>query len=205
MRVLVDDGAVVGCAVSVPQGSQWFIDDVALAEDEPESPWGSRLLASIEERPALTCIATLDLDGVVAAEAAGLEATSSYWVRPTAPGDLTGAGPVASVAGDGPRHSFGGPFDPADRASLALSISGGVVVGSSPTAAPPIYGSGGTVAIVDRVLGDDRPALLRAAVAAAHQRGDVVVCVVCGAADVELAAALPPAGFTRTVEVYAWP
>jgi len=205
VRVLIDDDVVVGCAVSIPQGSQWFIDDVALAENEPQAPWGIDLLSAIEERPALTCIPTLDIDSTLTAEQAGLELTSSYWIRGTEAGDLTGAGPVSSLAGDGPRHSFGGPFDPADRASLAFSISGGVVVGSAPTAAPPIYGSGGTVAIVDRVLGDDRPSLLRAAVAAAHQRGDVLVCVVCGAGDVELAAALPSAGFTRTVEVYAWP
>jgi hypothetical protein len=205
VRVLVDDGLVVGCAVSVPQGSQWFIDDVALAEDEPEAPWGVELLSAVEERPALTCIPTLDLDGLVAAEQAALEAASSYWVRATEAGDLDGARPVRSAAGVGPRHSFGGPFDPADDASLAVAVAGGVVLGSPPTAAPPVYGTGGTVAVIDRVLGDDRAPLLRAGLAAAHARGDVLACVVCDVADVALEDALRSEGFTRTVEVYCWP
>ena len=205
VRVLVDDGVVVGCVVSVPQGRQWFVDDVALAEDEPETPWGVELLRSIPERPALTCIPTLDLDGQVTAQQAGLEHASSYWIRATEPAAVVDVGRVRPSAAQGPRHTFGGPFDPTDRTTLAIATAGGVVTGSPPIAPPPVYGTGGTVTIVDRAIGPDRPALLRAALAVAHGRGDVLVCVVCAADDGDLEEALTGCGFDRTVEVYAWP
>lgn len=61
------------------------------------------------------------------------------------------------------------------------------------------------MAVLDRVVGPDRGVLLAAASAAAHARGDVLVCVVCAADDAELESSLGSGGFERTVEVLAWP
>ena len=55
-RVVETDGAVEGCAVSVPQRAQWFIDDVAVIDDDRWPDSGVALLGAVHERPALTCV-----------------------------------------------------------------------------------------------------------------------------------------------------
>jgi hypothetical protein len=69
--------------------------------------------------------------------------------------------------------------------------------------APPVYDPGGTVVIIDRLVGDRRE-LVRAALTRAARRGDVLPCVVCADGDGDLAAVLERAGFNRVVEVWAW-
>ncbi len=78
-------------------------------------------------------------------------------------------------------------------------------MGSASLPAPPIYDPGGTVALFDRLTGDDRSRLLAHARAAAAGRGDVLVAVVAAADDPGLAELLAAAGLDRTVDVYAWP
>ena len=104
-----------------------------------------------------------------------------------------------------PPHSFGGALDPWAEGALSFADRAGVVVGSPSLAAPPVYDPGGTVAVVDRIVGEDRAALVRDVLAGAADRGDVLVAVVAAADDTTLAGHLAAMGFDRTVDVYAWP
>ena len=202
MRVVEDGGELVACAVAMPQPGQWFVDDVAVADD---GAWPG-LLAAVEERPALTCVASADTHRAAVCWDAGLTWVSSVWIGPAAP-----AGPpegTAEARDDEaawpahPPHTFGalGPW-------LAFGDeAGGLVVASRSLTAPPVYdSSAGTVAVVDRLTGGDRARLLAHVRAALAARGDVLVAVVADAGDAESAGTLAEAGLTRTVDVYAWP
>src|SRR4030095_2772076 len=72
-RVVEDGGEVVAFSVAVPQPGQWFVDDASVAD---AAAWPA-LLAAVEERPALTCAATRDVDRAAACRDAGLPAASS--------------------------------------------------------------------------------------------------------------------------------
>jgi hypothetical protein len=216
-RVLVAaeaaSGEVVGCVVVNPQPGQWFVDDVAVAGDDRWADAGAALVAAVDERPALTCLATLDGARAAGLAGAGLAGVSSYWVGATVPGEspaLAGWGDGrADAVEDPPPHTFVGLTDPAAADTLVLTdADGGIVVGSRPVTAPPVYGPGGTVCLVDRVVGADtgaRARLVTAVRAVAAARGDTLVAVVVGADDADLTHVLAVAGFERTVEVYAWP
>jgi hypothetical protein len=202
LRVVEHGGDVVACAVAMPQPGQWFVDDVAVADDRA---WPA-LLAAVEERPALTCVATLDTARAAVCREAGLTWVSSCWIGPAAPAgspegtvelrDDEAAWPAS------PPHTFGplGPW-------LAFGDgAGGLVVASRSLTAPPVYdSSAGTVAVLDRLSGRDRSGLLAHARAALAERGDVLVAVVADAGDAEGADILAGAGLVRTVDVYAWP
>jgi hypothetical protein len=209
MRVVDQGGTVVGCAISMPQPGQWFVDDVAVVDDTRWADAGAALLAAVTERPALTCIPTADVARADAARTVGLRPVSSYWIRATEPAPESGS---LSADLDGvdipaaPPHSFGGGLDArADGALVLADGRGGLVIGSPSTSAPPVYDPGGTVCVVDRVTGRDRAGMLRAASAAASRRGDVLLAVVAADEDGELRGLLGDAGFERTVEVHAWP
>lgn len=207
VRVVDDDGDIVGGAVSAPQPGQWFVDDLVVAASRwPDA--GSAIVAATAERPALTCAATRDVVRVEVAVAAGLVGVSSYWIgvpRSGPTGKVPPLPPGTPVAA-GPPHTFGARLDPHVPGALALADShGGVVVGSPSTTAPPVYDPGGTVCVIDRVVGADRAGLLDAACALAAQRGDVLVAVVAAAGDIELHEALDGAGLARTVDVLRWP
>jgi hypothetical protein len=199
------DGRVVGCAFAGPAAGGWVVDDVAVAASAGWAATGPALLAAIEGRPAVLCAPTSDRAQIAAAAAAGLTEVSSYWIAATRPGG-SAVGPIRHPEGlpAAPVHTFGSPLDPFAAGALAFETLDGVVVGSPSIAAPPVYDPGGTVCIVDRVVGA-QTRLLRDAMAAAEERGDVVLAVVCGQADVELAGQLSATGFERTVEVLAFP
>lgn len=207
VRVIEEQDSVVACAVSMPQPGQWFIDDVAIADEERWSDLGGQVFALIPERPALTCVATRDQPRAEAAGASGLTVVTSYWIHRTAPGAFDPCRiPAGLEVPEPPRHTFGRPLDPGADGALAFGDDdGGVVVGSPPITAPPVYDPGGTVCVIDRVVGFNRSRLLRAALAGAHQRGDVLVSVVCDECDAELQQDLAAAAFQRTVDVFAWP
>jgi hypothetical protein len=200
-RVVEDGGEVVAFSVAVPQPGQWFVDDVSVAD---AAAWPS-LLAAVEERPALTCAATRDVDRAAACRDAGLSLVSSIWIGPAAPagppeGAVEPLDGAASLPAP-PPHTFAGL-----AAALVLGDgAGGIVVGSPSLPAPPIYDPGGTVAVVDRLTGDDRARLLAHARAAIAARGDVLVAVVAASGEAGLDDVLGGAGLTRTVDVYAWP
>lgn len=201
-RVVEDGGEVVAFSVAVPQPGQWFVDDVAVADD---GAWPG-LLAAVEERPALTCVASADTHRAAVCRDAGLTWVSSVWIGPAAPagspeGTVEARDDEAAWPAH-PPHTFGalGPW-------LAFGDeAGGLVVASRSLTAPPVYdSSAGTVAVVDRLTGGDRARLLAHVRAALAARGDVLVAVVADAGDAEGAGMLADAGLTRTVDVYAWP
>jgi hypothetical protein len=206
VRVLVAGEEIIGTAVAVAQPNGWFVDDVAIADDSLWPVVAPALARGIDERPALTCVATADRPRADALDAEGIRLVSSYWIRATEPGPTTAAAFTAShLERVAPPHSFGVAFDPAAEGALAFTIGSGVVVGSPSTAAPPVYDPGGTVTVVDQMRGDDLDALAAAALAVASARGDVLLAVVCGTEDTDLAIALAGRGFDRTVDVHRWP
>jgi hypothetical protein len=202
VRVVEHGGEVVACAVAMPQPGQWFVDDVAVADD---GAWPG-LLAAVEERPALTCVASADTHRAAVCRQAGLTWVSSVWIGPAAPAGSPEGTVQARDDEDAwpahPPHTFGalGPW-------LAFGDEvGGLVVASRSLTAPPVYdSSAGTVAVVDRLTGGERARLLAHVRAALAARGDVLVAVVAYAGDAEGSGILDEAGLTRTVDVYAWP
>jgi hypothetical protein len=200
-RVVDDDGTVVGCSFTLPSGGGWAVDDVAVAASARWSEVGPVLLGAITERPALLCAPTRDRARLEACTAAGLVEVSSYWIAATRPGGSSvGAIRRPDALPPAPPHSFGSPLDPFAPGAMAFETLDGVVVGSPSIAAPPVYDPGGTVCVVDRVVGA-QTRLLRDAMAVADERGDVVLTVVCGHDDTDLAGQLSATGFERTVEV----
>jgi hypothetical protein len=207
VRVVTDRGDVIGCAVSMPQARQWFIDDVAVVDDARWGDEGLDLLEAVTERPALTCVPTAHLARRATSLAAGLHHVSSYWIRAAAGGgthDLPPLAPDTTVPAP-PPHTFGGAFDPAAEGTLtAADGKGGLLVASPSIPAPPVYDPGGTVCIVDRVAGHAVP-LLNHALAAASARGDVLLCVVAAVGDRVVHNALHELEFERVVDVFSWP
>jgi hypothetical protein len=205
VRVAVEGDEIIGCVTSMPQTSQWVIDDLAVVDDERWDDAGLTLVDAIAERPALHCAAAADRSRLAALDQAGLEHVSSYWIRDTEDGDVpTRPLPDEVEIPAPPPHTFG-TLDPrADGALSFAAVHGGLVIGSPPVAAPPIYDPGGTVAIIDRIAQPDDH-LVRAALAATAQRGDVLVNVVAASADDALQTLLAANGFLRTVDLYQWP
>jgi hypothetical protein len=204
-RVVEVEGVVEGCAVSVPQKAQWFIDDVAVIDDSRWPSGGVDLLAAVSERPALTCVPTADVARLAASRLAGLDGVSSYWIGPPRDAPMLsrplGDQPVPAPA----RHSFGGGLDPTADGALCLADGDGVLVGSPPFPAPPIYDPGGTVCVIDRITGSARQGLLDSALSMAFNRGDVLVSVIVAEDDPELAYIAAERGLQRTVDVFSWP
>jgi hypothetical protein len=203
-RVVEARGAVRGCAVVVDQGPHWFLDDLAVGSDADWADAGAALLAAVVEAPVLTCAAPTDGPRAAALGRAGLALASCVWIADAAAADLPpgvgSLGPGAALPAPAP-HTFGA-LDPGAPGALAFGDGeGGVVTGSPPVTAPPVYAADGTVCIVDRLAGPDPARLVRAAVAAAGTRGDALVAVVARAPDDEVAAVLDAAGFTPTVDI----
>ena len=163
---------VVGCAFSVRQPGQWFVDDVAVAAD---GDWadagcgaaggGGRAAGADLRAPGRPRPGRSDRRRRVGARvrlpAAGGPGPGLgvQQAGPAEPGDPPpAAGPPA------PPHTFGGPFDPAAPGALVVAARGSAV-GSPAVAAPPVYDPGGTTCVVDRVAGPDLPALLDAVTA----------------------------------------
>ena len=211
VRVATRGGEVVGCAFSVRQPGQWFVDDVAVASDGDWAEAGAALLAAVTERPALTCVPRADRARAEATAAAGWEHVSDYRLlaipdrvtRPAEPARPADPPPAAGLPA--PPHTFGGPFDPAAPGALVVAGPAGSAVGSPAVAAPPVYDPGGTTCVVDRVAGPDLPVLLDAVVAAAAALGARGLVVVCGAGDTALRAALDERRFRHPVEVFRAP
>lgn len=209
VRVATDHAHVVGCAVSVRQARQWFVDDVALADDDAWADTGVELLDAIAERPALTCVPTHHLSRRAASEAGRLHHVSSYWIRTTMPvtHPVTPSLHPSTVIPPPPPHTFGGALDAHAAGALAFAAdegSDGLLVGSPSLPAPPVYDPGGTVCVVDRVVGDPAP-LLERALQASGARGDVLLSVVADVGDDRLRSGLRELEFERTVDVFAFP
>jgi hypothetical protein len=204
-RVAKEDDRVVGCAVGFPQPGQCAIDDVALLDDGHWTTAGVVLLQAVDERPALTCTPSADSARLAGSWSAGLRPVSSYWI---------GAPKGRAVAvqpwdhrpvPQSPPHTFGATLNAEADGALCFADGDGIVVGSPSVSAPPVYEPGGTVCVIDRVVGSDRQRLLGSALAMVAERGDVLVNVVVGEDDDELAQLVQGCGLERTVDVLAWP
>lgn len=200
-------GQVVGCLGVTPQIGQCFIDDLAADDGTPWSAMARSIVDQVPERPAAVAVPTADHALADALAAAGAAVVSAYWIRPAAAGHSAVQALDASVV-DLPRpvHTFGGaPFDPDAPNGFGFTTDAGSVVGLASVAAPPVYDPGGAVTLVDLVAGDDLAALLDSTLAAAAERGDVLVTVVCAETNVSLRRGLAAADFTRTVDIYRLP
>lgn len=207
LRVVINDGQVVGCLTVQDQRTQWFIDDLAVDLDRRWPTVISAVIDQVPERPALTCVAARDDVRSRAFRSADTEVVSSYWIRSTSPESATSL-PLDPAAAQAERaiHTFGGArLDPGVEGAIAFSTYAGSVIGSPSIGAPPVYDPGGTVAIVDLVTGTHLDALLLTTLGTSHARGDVLVNVVCATGDVALENALERTGFVRTVEVHRLP
>lgn len=159
MHAAAAGAEVVGCLVVNEQAMQWFIDDVAVIDDDLWPEFASALVRYVTQRPALTCVASGDRIRAGSLQAAGCDHVSSYWVRGTTSSDRTLSAPddVVTTA-PRPAHTFGGgPFDHSASDALAFTTADGTVVGSPPITAPPVYDPGGTMTVVDLVRGPEPP------------------------------------------------
>jgi hypothetical protein len=210
-RVAARHGEVVGCAFSVRQPGQWFVDDMAVASDGDWAEAGAALLAAVAERPALTCVPRADRARAAATAAAGWEHVSDYRLQ-VVPGPGTPSAepawptdPPPAAGLPAPPHTFGAPFDPAAPGALVVAGPAGSAVGSPAVAAPPVYDPGGTTCVVDRVAGPDLPALLDSVASAAAALGARQLVVVCGAGDAALRTVLDERRFRHPVQVFRAP
>ena len=154
VRVVEDTDEVVACAASLHQGGIWLIDDVAVISDARWPDAGSVLIDAIEERPALNCVPTAHTERRRICDSAGLRAVSSYWIGSSEQGDER-VSPIETGIDipPNPPHTFGGSLDPWAEGALTIAGGQGLLVGSPSVKAPPVYDPGGTVCIVDRVVG----------------------------------------------------
>jgi len=82
VRVAIAGETVVGCAASMPQPTQWFVDDLAF-DDADGHEIGKTLFEAIAERPALACIAGLDgALSILASDGGIIVGTPSTTARP---------------------------------------------------------------------------------------------------------------------------
>lgn len=208
VRVVTYGADVVGCAVTVPHGDQWYVDDIAAADEGWWSDAMVELLRAVRERPAFTDVPRKDIRQLGCFATLGLRHRSSYW-RLALPADGAGgsgdAAPVDPPAAlpTSPLHAFGA-VDPASADVTVLGDGDGYAL-LSQRAATPGYGPGGTTGLVDRVTGGHRGGLVDAATAESLARGDAQLVVVCAEDDVSLEDALVDRGFARVVDVYSWP
>lgn len=208
VRVVCDETEVVGCAIAQRHGDQWFVDDVATADEGWWSDAMIELLRAVKERPAFTCVLRKDIRQLGCLSTLGLRHRTSHWRLANGEG-ATADGVAAVAAPEGlpapPPHGFE-PLDPqAADVTVLGDGAGGYAVLSGPVAAPPVYDPGGTTGLVDRVTGGQRGVLVDAAMAESLTRGDAQLVVVCAEDDVVLEDALVDRGFARVVDVYSWP
>jgi hypothetical protein len=204
--VVLADDAAVGCAVVLDQGSQFFVDDVAIRGDHLSGGIRALVEGTRDLRPALTCVPTQDESTIAAFSSTGATLVSTYWINETTADTLDVGAFDADISISRPRHTFGGrAFDPEAKDALAFTSTSGSVIASPSISAPPVYDPGGTVTVADLVTGSDLRATLLAARSAAGSRGDALITVVCDPSHQELIDALGWVGFRRTVEVYEIP
>ena len=206
-RVALDGEEVVGFAVSLPREDGWIVDDVCVADHR----WGDAgpvLLNGVVERPALTCVPHADGSQAEVFDSVGWTVVSHFRLLRLPGRSITPDGHVTRR-----RPSAFAPAAPStfrldlnDPDALVLvDHEDGHIVGSASSNAPGIYAPGGTTCVVDRIAGPRRDRLIAALTAAAAERGDVQVLVVCRANDEELRDILDDQGWRHPVDVFASP
>lgn len=206
-RVAFEGDTVVGFAVSLPRENGWIVDDVCVADDRWDDA-GAVLLNGVVERPALTCVPHADASQAAVFDRLGWKVVSHFRLlrlpgRSITPDGQVTPGRPSTFAPAAP-STF--RLDPDDPGALVLvHHEDGHIVGSAPSNPPGIYAPGGTTCVVDRIAGPRRDRLLAALTAAAAERGDVQVLVVCPVEDEELRDILDDEGWRHPVDVFASP
>lgn len=200
-----DGGAVVGFFAehSLDGESRIWVDDLCVAEEA----WWPSAIRAIDDAvasPWVTCVSTQDNSQADALTGCGLSTVSSYWARPThdiEPTKPTPFDPVRFDASNAAPHTFGGrAFQPDAHGALVVGSDHGYAIGS-PAVNPPIYDPGGPTTVIDQLVGPHRMKVLQMAMAAAAERGDAQVVLVCGNEDAELSALVDEAGFGHVVDL----
>lgn len=210
-RVLERDGQVIGYAVTSDHPSGfYFVDDVCLSGDADWLTDGVHLLQSIKERPAIMTAPHLDTARVEAAAAIGLERTSTVRSLRFDHEQLLDLDPAPVMSIAVPEELVAPPLHVwlpvMTRESITVigGSHGGYLVMSPAISAPSIYDPGGKPSVIDRVVGEDRQALLMSALSFAHQRGDVGIILVVETQDTELSGIADRLGARHPVDVFKW-
>jgi hypothetical protein len=202
---VVDSDRTAAFGVVIAQGSQYWLDDLCVADPDDWGDAGSALIDSATNRPILTCVSPKDSKRLDALYAAEYVSVSSYWARVLGPRkERDGVTPARRniPSEPGPMHTFGGALDPDAPGALTITTDDGYVVGSASTT-PPTYDPGGPTCVVDRIVGTNRLGLLNDAMTAAASRGDHQLLVVAATNDDDLVHLLRAEHFEQHILVLA--
>jgi len=204
---LVKDSRVVGFAAVQHQPLFAFIDDICLQEEANWKTEGVELLRGIEARPAISTIANGQDELIEAAYEVGLTIVATH--RLFQLGDYEShsvaiAKTVPDKLVEPPTHIFITMMEQQGTAIIE-GDEGGYAVVSQSVMPPPILDTGGTSAIIDRVVGNNRRAILAKALSFAQDRGDVGAILIVGAEDQSLADIADSMGASHPVNVLKWP
>lgn len=203
---VVDSDRTAAFGVVINQGSQYFLDDLCVADPDDWGDAGSALIDSATNRPILTCVSPKDSKRLDALHAVEFVSVSSYWARLLEPlPELAVATPKTGgriPSEPGPMHTFGGALDPDAPGALKITTDDGYVVGSASTT-PPTYDPGGPTCVIDRIVGTNRLGLLDDAMTAAASRGDHQLLVIAATNDHDIVRLLRAKHFEQHVLVLA--
>ncbi len=204
-KMLTADGEPIGFFAehTLAGEPRTWVDDLCIAD---ASWWPSAIDAINNEftTPWVTCVSSRDIPRSQAMIERGHGVISSYWARTTR--DITPVAPLDFTSSDfdvkhAAPHTFGGQaFQPDLPGALVVGSDAGFAIGS-PSATPPIYDPGGPTTVIDQINGPDRPRVVQMSLAAAKDRSDAQVVVVCRQKDAELVNIVEEAGFNRVVDL----
>lgn len=199
--VAVSGTSVVGCVIISPQPRAFF-DDLCVADPSMWATVGAILLGAPRSGPALLCAPSKDTEQQKWLTTVPQWVTASYsFSIVLTPSTNPRPHPIVIVPGpivDSPVHPFGGSIDPALADGLRIANEEGIVIGDA-SVEPPIYDPGGPTTVIDRIVGQNREALLNHAIDAAGARGDAQLIVVADVHDDELIGLMSAAGGTQPV------
>ena len=197
----------VGCAIVQTQCSHFWVDDFCVLDHRWDDV-GEAIICAITVSPLVLCCPRHDHAQIRWLRNRNAQRVSEYHSirlttgepQPQAPAAEPDVAPVHLA--QAPTHTFAnGELDPKAPNALVIDNEAGYVIGTPPSS-PPIYDPGGPTTIIDRIVGNNRAALLRQAAAFAYGRGDIQLVVVCETNDTELDTILTTAGSTVPVEVW---
>ena len=205
--VLERDGRVIGFATVLPRPSFYFVDDMCFSEDVNWRTESYELFQAIEERPAIATLAHSDSALINGALENGLSIISTHRLFKLGNYKMLGVGSSGEIPDDlpdPPTHVFTPMMD---RQSLVMveGEAGGYAICSHSIAPPPILDIGGTSAVIDRVVGNDRRNTMERCLSFLQARGDVGAIVIVDARDDELAGIVESMGASHPVDVLRWP
>lgn len=205
--VLERQGRVAGFATIRRQASFYFVDDVCFIEDIDWNTEVIQLFRAIEERPAIATLAHGDTALINGAILSGLKLISTHRLFKLGKYESALVGRAVETPNDRPdppMHVFSEFMD--EQSSIIVTDDiGGYAVCSRSIDPPPILDIGGTSAVIDRVIGDDRQSTLESCLTFVQRRGDIGAIVIVDAQDRELDHIVASMGATHPVDVLEWP